>query len=207
MKHATMLIGIVMIALAAGAPGVGAKSEAEPRSAAAKAAIRKYDKAMEKAMQAYSREAEIAKKGAATELAVALKAATRAANLEEANRIKAMIEGLDDEVGLGNGSAPDVRAGKFPHGTWEVTYLNGNRHLYGFDGRGSVRCSLSGRVIHSGKLRREDHDLIATFDGDIIERFSFAGDRLFVEHFRPANRYPDASASDIATGLPTKDEK
>ena len=203
--------GITVLALAVAmlSPGVGSGvgaggSDGAPKSAAARAALRTYDDAITAARQAYARDADAAKEAATGELGEALKAATRAADLDEANRIKATIEqiaGDDTQVG---GEPLGARAGKSPKGTWEARFLNGNRHVYEFDGRGGLRSSLDGRVW-KGRVRREGRDLVCVFDGDdALQRFSFAGDRIFVEYFRPADRYPRETATDIATGLPVQ---
>ena len=207
MKRTTVLVCAVTIALATVAPGSGAgvnNNDDEPKSVAAKAALRKYEKVAEKAQQAYARELDVARKAAAAELANAMKAATRAANLDEANRIKAAIDGLK-----GDPAGPPAKGAKAAGGgggvglggKWNSVYIGPeNRHVHEFREDGTVRNEFVGRAEWTAKLERDDDgNIIARFP-DFLERYTLAGGRLFVEQFHPG-RYPDQHPAYVAIGV------
>jgi hypothetical protein len=200
MRRSGVLIGIVAMALATVAPGAGAAQGDEPKSAAAKSALRKYEKVAEKAQQTYAREVDAARKAAAAELTTAMKAATRAANLDEANRIKAAIDGLkSDEPAAAAASPAKSRGGSGLVGAWQVVYIGGNQHVHEFREDGTVVNTFVDQAKWTAKVERDGDHVIAKYP-QFTERYTVAGDRLFVEQFSPGSLYPNLPPSVMAVG-------
>lgn len=205
MKRSAAVIGIVVIALATVAPGAGDDADNAPKTAAAKSALRKYEKSLEKAQQAFAREAGTARKTATAELEVAMKAATRAANLDEANRIKAAIDAMRDDAAGQSGRAPRAVAGL--SGSWQTVYVGPeNRHVHEFRDDGTVRNTFVGHGEWTAKLERDAAGNTVARYPQFIERYTVAGGRLYVEQFNPA-RYPDAAPGFVAIGVRDESER
>jgi hypothetical protein len=82
-----------------------------------------------------------------------------------------------------------------------VRYTNGYRREYEVLPDGTAAWTIPTRSGR-GKLQRDEGGawLIAN-DGDgNVERWTLAGDRLFVEHFSPGTRYPKEPANFMAVG-------
>jgi hypothetical protein len=160
-------------------------------SALARGAMRKYDLALKEARDEYDAKTLKARRTAVQELEIAIKDITQAGNLDEANRINALIKDLD-AADTGESSTAPLK------GKWEVTFNTGARHTYTMrDGmiveqRGNEKPSTL-------KLKRNGNDVIAE-SGDDIERFTVMGNRLVVEVFRPRSRYPNQYAEYVAVG-------
>jgi hypothetical protein len=153
------------------------------KSAQAKAAIAKADKAEEAAAAAYRKALADVRRVELTELRAAMASATKAGNLDEANAINAAISRLEAEA-KETASAADGRLS----GTFRVMFDGrGPERLYVFDGRGGVRYADVGNLdsVVEGKL-------IGGTVGDFefankVERWTRVGDRVFVELFKSGN--------------------
>jgi hypothetical protein len=179
------LVIVVPIALAAGAGDVPA-----PRSAKARTALRKYDRAVEKARGEYDAAVAAATKVLAAELDEALKAAMKAGSLEEANSIKAAKESR------ATGKTP--RAAASLDGKWSVVSGNDTTRTYVFDGT-ALRWTQGGRT-HDGSVKAVDGAfLVDTGDGK-LERLTLVNERFFIEHFNPAQTYPAGVPDEFGLG-------
>ena len=200
------LLGVLLLTLPMLVAADTPKS-AGPRSPKAKAAIRKYERSVEKAKAEYDRAVAAAAKELKAELDVALKAAMKAGSLEEAKRIESARPsapaGQASAPGRGGGGGAAAAAGMA--GRWRVTYVNGSERTYAVDGDGSVtwdgqRAQLT--KTPSG-IANDDN----TLDRGARERYTLIeGDRLLVEHFRPAGTFPDGKPDQIGIGRRIADD-
>jgi hypothetical protein len=186
-KRLPALVVIVLILIAAG--------DAEPRSLKAKAALRKFDRAVERAEAARDEAVAAAASTLATELDEALKAAMKAGSLEEANAIKSAKESRAKNKPRGM-AAPTLE------GRWRVVYGNGTRRRYAFHGERFEW--FEGEQTRPGALTRDDGAfLIDTGDGK-LERWTPAAGRCFIEHFNPKATFPDRDADEF--GVATREK-
>src|SRR5687767_14264488 len=105
-----LAVAVGVVAVAADQPGWDFQSRA------AQAAKRKFEDAALKADQEFARRMTVAREAAVKELVDAMRAATRAGDLDEANKIKAAIAELNEDAPL---------ASQGPLGRWVVRYSNG----------------------------------------------------------------------------------
>ena len=142
-----------------------------------------------------------AREAAARELNEAMRLATRAGDLDEANKIKRALDDLAQDTpapAAGPGAAPGSARG--PVGRWDMRYSNGVRRDYEIRPDGTVAWSSSNRA-GKGKVERIENGWLVADDGDgNAERLTLAGDRLFIEHFHPAARYPKQGTDILAVG-------
>ena len=116
-----------------------------------------------------------------------LQAATKAADLDRAITIRDRLKRMDEE-------GPDVfkegkRPGNKPRivaGSWKMEYHpNGTTREF--------KVSESGVLEIFGKrvaLKSYGESWLYDCGHDKLERWTFAGSRLFVEHYSPANTFP-----------------
>jgi hypothetical protein len=133
-------------------------------------------------------------------LRVALDAALKSKNLEEANRINAEMKSL---------SQAEVATNPFDAfaGTWTVTYTNGAVRSYLFDAKGVGRFTREtheGRTldaVQNGRLQQRGKDIVIDWGDGKIERLTVVDGRMFVEHFNPASRYGRSPTETMGTGV------
>ena len=180
---------------AASTAGDGAAAAAwDFKSTKAQTAKKRYDEAASRAEQEYARKMGVARDAAAKELGEAMRAATKAGDLDEANRIKQALEELTAEL-------PPPGSGRGLVGRWEVRYSNGVRRAYEVKPDGAVTWTGGGSRGGRGTLRRAEGGWLLPEDGDgNAERWTLSGERLFVEHFHPKQRYPKEPADVLAVG-------
>ena len=164
------------------------------RTRPAQAARKRYEEAAARAEQEFSKKIATASETAIKELTEAMKTATRAADLEEANRISAAI----DELKVSDpspASAPSIVGG------WRVTYTTGNVRQYRIDPDGSLSWTSDAvqGVVH-GRVQRAGKEVLIDDGKGAVERLTLAGERLFVEHFFPAERFPNNPPRIMAVG-------
>lgn len=119
--------------------GTGAPDAPKPKSARAQAALRSYEAAVGVARREYDRAVATALKELTAELDVAKRAATRAEDLDEANRIAALVR----ELGAAGGPAADPKPA-----------LTVRRAGYGAPGaEADITAVLRAAVAKSGRVR------------------------------------------------------
>ena len=161
------------------------QADSTPRSRAASAAKRKYDDAVAKARQEYSRRLETARAAAMNELREAMKAATRQADLDEANRINAVLGQLDQD-------APPPSQGSRLTGRWQVRYGNGVQRVYEIRDDGSATWVATGTdALNRGRFQRSGSNLVFDEGPLAVERWTACGERCFIEHFDPRSSFPN----------------
>ena len=175
-----LIVGLTLMLMLVGGAGDG-----EPQSTKAKAALRKYERTVAKAKADYDQAVAAAGKTLSAELDEALKVAMKSGSLEEANRIKA----AKDERG-----AADPGAAPFD-GTWAVVYGNGITRRYVI--RAGRMAIEEGERKWTGQIRVKDGTVLADVSdhqGPKLERLTMVGGRFFIEHYHPAQTYPDGVA-------------
>lgn len=88
--------------------------------------------------------------------------------------------------------AQAVVARHLPVGTWNVEFANGVTEVcwIGNDGTAAVnepRRQSAGRAVVQGR------SAVVTFDDDRLERWTWDGTRLVVEHWCPSSQFPTAT--------------
>lgn len=119
-------------------------------------------------------------------LETALERATKARQLDAAKALMTEIEGL------GAGALPVFGAGggDAVPGTWLVKYHpNGVRRTYVVKPSGDVSCT-EGTSTFTGKIKKDGAGLLLDFNDGKLERLTFAGNRVFVEHYDPKGSFP-----------------
>ena len=162
------------------------------QSRAAQAAKRKFEDAAAKAEQEYARRLNVARETAVKEFNDALRAATRAGDLDEANRVKAAIAELNEDAPVAN---------QGPLGRWVVRYSNGVTRETEIRPDGTVAWVDGDRKRGQGRLQRIGGGWLLPDDGNgNAERMVVTADRLYVEHFHPASHYPKEGTRTFAVG-------
>ena len=180
----TRLAAVAVIALAFVAAG-----DAEPQSLRAKNALRKFDRAVQRADAARDEAVALAGATLAQELDEALKAAMKAGSLEEANAIKSAKEARAKSKPRGLAAVATL------DGRWNVIYGNGIKRRYAFKGEHFEWIEKD--QTRPGTLTRDDGAfLLDTGDGK-VERWTPVAERCFVEHFNPKATYPDSDADEF----------
>ena len=121
-------------------------ADAPPRSLKAQLALRKYDRAVERARSDYDATVNAASKVLAAELDEALKLAMKSGSLDEANSIKAARDARVTTARPEKGS----RLGGLD-GSWSLVYGNGVRRTYVISG--TVLTSPRGAGREKGRSR------------------------------------------------------
>lgn len=119
-------------------------------------------------------------------LQIALERATKARQIDVAKTLMAELDGL------GAGALPVFGAGggDAVPGTWSIKYHpNGVRRTYVVKPNGDVSCT-EGTSAFTGKIKKEGADLLLDFNDGKLERLTFAGNRVFVEHYDPKGSFP-----------------
>ena len=194
MNLATPLV-LAMLVCAVAAPD--ARPAGSFTSRAARAAHKKYEEAVERAKQDYDRRVEAARKVAESELADAMKAATRHGDLDEANRIKAAVGRLKPNAAV-TGSTRLL-------GAWQVRYANGIERTYEVRNDGTATWTEAGRAAVVGRFKQVEPEIVYDENKLAVERWTVVGDRLFIEHFNPASGYPKARP--LTLGVATRVEQ
>lgn len=84
---------------------------------------------------------------------------------------------------------------EFFRGVWAVRYATSGTRAYRFVNQ--VVTETSGTGL-KGRVRRDGADWFLDFNDGKIERLSFAGDRILIEHWDPANTFGNKPPSIIA---------
>lgn len=170
-------------------------ASAEPRSSKAKTALRKYDKAIEKARADYDAVAKAAAKALSSEIDDALKTAMKSGSLEEAKAIEAAkAERL--------AAASQQTSGNLD-GEWVVVFDNGVERRYAIHGdQFSVQ---EGSKTVSGVFQNTPNGVVCEEPSGKIDRITKAGNRFFIEHFtNPQTDFPGGRPTAIGIGMPKK---
>jgi hypothetical protein len=113
----------------------------------------------------------------------ALDRATKEGDLDRALALRSEVQRL------GSDSLPLFGAsGEVLPGTWRITYHpNGVQRTYVVKSNGEVTC-IEANV--RGRLKKDGSSLFLDFEDDRLERLTFVGSRLFLEHFYPKDSFP-----------------
>ena len=180
-------------------PLVGAGDEG-PKSPKARAAIRKYEKVVERANADRDRAVAAAAQDLRAELDASLKAAMKAGSLEEAKAIEAVGKSLAAPAAKSE-KARDLAASLV--GTWDVVCANRMQRTYTIDPQGRIAWG-----DRRAQLVSTPHGVAGPigFEQGKRERCTSLTDgRLLVEHFAPDSAFPDGPPDQIGLGVPSKD--
>lgn len=172
-RPAMSRIPILVVLAVACIPCLADDAPPKPTSPAAVAADKEFQHAVDVAEQAYKTAKAAATKRLVDKLTVAMKAATRAGNLAEANAIDAAIKAAQDNGKYVASSVQDSEAG--------VTYWVWRWHYA--EGEGNVWVLADGRCVnHQGKLGRwKRYGTEVKFDwGFERDAFTLNPDKTFV---------------------------
>jgi hypothetical protein len=154
--------------------------------AAAKASLEKLAKAEAKLEADYNKGLAGERQKTVAELDKAMKAATKAGDLDAALAVKARIEALQKQIGgedlLGEGpKKPAVDLGKQIVGRWQVDKSNGINAIIEFQADGGV-VAAAGPFTVMGRwhVEKDGIDLIWGMDPRRLERLQFEGPDRFV---------------------------
>ena len=86
-------------------------------------------------------------------------------------------------------SSPQSNATGTPTGKWTVEYKNGVIGTYEFLGNGLVQWKETERTA-IGRIYLRNGKLIIDYPDDRLERISYVGQRLYVKHWIPKDRFP-----------------
>lgn len=105
--------------------------------------------------------------------------------------------------GLGAAALPVFGGdGKVAPGTWRVAYHpNGVTRTYVVTADGAVSCA-EGAL--RGRIRRDGADMFLDLDDGKLERITFAGGRMFVEHFNPKTSFPQLAEVGIGESIASR---
>jgi hypothetical protein len=83
--------------------------------------------------------------------------------------------------------ADPVPKGKWIAGRWEISYTpNRSKRAYIIAADGSLVIERENGEDLKFRIRQKGGELFLDFSDDKVERLTFAGNRLFIEHFAPA---------------------
>jgi hypothetical protein len=123
-------------------------------------------------------------------LRAAVQVETKAGNLDKAVALRDEADALETP-GLslfGDGTEVPRAVADFVPGTWDVAYYPNHWHRrYVIQPSGEVSCD--GEKL-KGKIERKGGFSILDFGDGKLERLTFAGRRLFIEHYIPKASYP-----------------
>jgi RNA polymerase sigma factor (sigma-70 family) len=92
----------------------------------------------------------------------------------------------------GDPRAPDPLAERpaLPVGEWDVEFTNGVTEKVFFSSDKTVKAVEKNRTA-VGRATAKDEAIVVTYADDRVERWTRSGKRMAVEHWFPANRYPN----------------
>ncbi|HMF15190.1 MAG TPA: hypothetical protein VKE94_22905 [Gemmataceae bacterium] len=160
------------------------------KSPAAREAKRKYDALMKEAETKFARAITDAQKSLIEDLEATMKEATRAADLDEALKLRAALESVQRDVG-GRADRSQLTA-CLPVGRWSVEFANGVAETCEIrkDGTAGVaepqRTSDGTAVIRGGSL-------VIAYQDDRVERWTPIGPKMVVEHWFPIAKFPSST--------------
>jgi hypothetical protein len=166
--------------------------ESEPKwdfkSKPATEAKQRFDQVIKDHRLAYTKAATDAEKDLLKDLKSAMKEATKAADLDDAIKIKVAIEHIEKH-GAGLDKAPVPTKLKLPLGKWQMSNAQGVLGTYDFRIDGTVFWSEKSRQA-TGKAIVKDGAVIVIYKDDRTERLTLSGERMIVEHWFPSSKYP-----------------
>ena len=187
--------GVVLFLLVTTTVTVGDESRAVRfTTAKAKAALLSFERKSQELKADFEKQTAVARKQLTEELTASMKEATQNQNLDEAIRIREEIACI---------KATDGQFSKTPFGTWAVgwTEPGWTTEYFTFDGDGKVKKGdPKGKERPSFTLSHRNDDWFIEVAKGRFERFTFAGEVLFVEHFAPESHYPDGPARVMGRG-------
>jgi hypothetical protein len=146
-------------------------------------ARQQYRDTVKKAQKDYDATVETAAAKLREHLLTAIQQAAQARQAETTKALSAELETL------AAGSLPVFGAkGSVGQGTWRVVYHPSDaKRTYVVKPGGEVACEELGLA---GKIRQEEGSLMLDLHDGKLERLTFAGGRVFVEHFDPKESFP-----------------
>ena len=160
-------------------------------------ARQQYQESVHKAQQDYNAAVEAAAGKLRVRIQAALEQATKARQMDVAKSLLAEL----DTLAPGALQLPGTRTEVVP-GTWRVTYHPGSvRRTYVIKAAGDVTCE---ELSLSGSIRQDKGSLLLDLHDGKLERLTFAGGRVFVEHFDPKDSFPTLSLVGIGEIVSSK---
>lgn len=177
MHAASTFVAIVLLAMPASVPfGHGIVDDLDK-------ARQQYRDAVRKAQQDHDAAIEAAAAKLRTRLQAAIEQATKARQMDTVKTLLAELESLAPGALPVFGTKGDV-----VQGTWSVAYhAGGAKRTYVVKAGGEVACAELGL---SGSIRQENGKLMLDLHDGKLERLTFAGGRMFVEHYDPKDSFP-----------------
>jgi predicted nuclease of predicted toxin-antitoxin system len=123
-------------------------------------------------------------------LRAAVAVETKAGNLDKAVALRGEADALEKPGPplFGNATDLPLSLATIVPGTWDVAYYpNHWRRRYVIQPNGEVSCEAEKL---KGKIARKADSLVLDFGDGKLERLTFAGRRLFIEHYIPKDSYP-----------------
>ncbi len=120
----------------------------------------------------------------------------QAGNLKESQR----IDGISSQL---KRSTPTMAVSSKLNGKWQVHFTNGVDRVVDFRPDGTV-ISIENGIRRPGKIVQANNETLLQLDARKIERLGVSGNRLYIEHFNPASRYPKEFPSEIGIGTPVQ---
>jgi uncharacterized protein (TIGR03067 family) len=157
------------------------------KAPAARATKKKLDAALTEADATFPRAAGNARKALIKDLEAAMKEATRAADLDEALKLRAAI------VSIKNAGATENRLHKasLPVGQWRVEFANGVAETCSIQAEGTAAVTEPQRTC-AGKIGVQAGWFLISYDDDRVERWTPVGRNMVVEHWFPKTQFPSA---------------
>lgn len=179
---------------------LGADDDAEPKSVKARAALKKYEKAVEKADAAHRKAVSDAAKVLVGELEAAKKDAMKASNLPEATSIQQLADRVKKEAaGLEKArrGTPGFTDLKGLIGKWIVRYGNGAERAYTITP--DAQLSMEGGPTVALRKAEGGGALVDLKDGK-VERVHLIDGVMLVEHFDPKSSLTDGRFAQLGVG-------
>jgi hypothetical protein len=164
-------------------------------------ARKEYKAALGKAQAEYNRSVTNAAEEHKKRLKDLQQAETKAGNLDAALAARDELRALEMNGPplLAEGKDPAVAKGKWVTGTWIIRHHpNGSIRTYVIRSDGQVTF-LEGHV--KGQLKRSGESFTLDFGEGKFERITFAGGRLFVEHYNPKSDFEKNLPGQIGVGV------
>lgn len=187
-----MVLGIVLSLSEPCLLSFGQEPRSElPQSPAVRAARKAYELALQSARADYSTKASAAREKYLGAVEIAMKQATRAGDLDEANRLKA--EQLDIEAANFEADLSSL------WGTWEMRWGQRAITRYQFFKEGIVTRDLANEP-QRGTIKRSGRDLLIDFGNNSVMRVNLSGQRLILEYWDRSERFSTNYPDNIGIG-------
>src|SRR5262249_22862084 len=153
-------------------------------------AKRKYDALLKEAETKVARAITDARESLIEDLEATMKEATRAADLDEALKLRAALESIQREVG--SGADRSQLAACLPVGRWSVEFAKGVAETCEIRKDGTAGVAEPQRTS-DGKAVIRGGSLVIAYQDDRVERWTPIGPKMVVEHWFPIAKFPSST--------------